>query len=99
MIIQNEKHLHRIAQYCAVQVRLRSKIAVKYTKVRPSTGRVSGQLRKDSLSKKEKHEDTDSKDVKGQPTKFLCTQHEKNLKMNGDLTFVYLTIARKCCCC
>jgi len=50
-VIQNEKHFHRIAPYCAVQVCLRSKIAVKYTKLRPTTGRASGQLRKDSLSK------------------------------------------------
>lgn len=29
---------------------------------------------------------------------IFCTQHEKNLKMNGDLTFVKKTIACKCCC-
>lgn len=41
--------------------------------------------------------DPDSKDSKGQPSKVLCTQHEKNLKkMTGDLTFVKETIACKC---
>ena len=41
--------------------------------------------------------DPDSKDSKGQPSKVLCTKHEKNLKkMTGDLTFVKETIACKC---
>ena len=43
--------------------------------------------------------DADSKDGKGQPSKVLCTQHEKNLKkMNGDLTLVKETIACQCWC-